>query len=323
MIGLSGAIQLSLSRLNHRLPRAQLYPEVVQGTAEFHHPIADTLLPQANTLSGELLSILRDFRASWPDVRLELFPSSSVATGEQLRAQEVDVGFVYVLPTHFHALQTHSISVERIVLALPQTHPLVNRKRVRLGDLKGEPFVWFPRAMNPLAYDGLLSTCHAAGVTLHIVQEGNNPTTMLSLVAGGIGLSFTQQSAERRKPDNVVLREVEDLRLTLELSAIWREDNTVPTLPKFLEIVRKQYTGKMFPSCGAASLSEHQRTNVSEGSQEHPSPARPSGRGTDLVRHGKSPAGKHRCSTQEQHILLATETPCRFEESHLKLSGWI
>src|SRR2546426_3924883 len=39
---------LSLSRLNHRLPRGQAYPEVVQGTAEFHHQIADTLLPQAD-----------------------------------------------------------------------------------------------------------------------------------------------------------------------------------------------------------------------------------------------------------------------------------
>ena len=38
---------LSLSRLNHRLPRSQPYPEVVQGTAEFHHQIADTILPQA------------------------------------------------------------------------------------------------------------------------------------------------------------------------------------------------------------------------------------------------------------------------------------
>jgi hypothetical protein len=28
---------LSLSRLNHRLPRGQAHPEVVQGTAEFHH----------------------------------------------------------------------------------------------------------------------------------------------------------------------------------------------------------------------------------------------------------------------------------------------
>ena len=29
--------QVSLSRLNHGLPRGQTHPEVVQGTAEFHH----------------------------------------------------------------------------------------------------------------------------------------------------------------------------------------------------------------------------------------------------------------------------------------------
>jgi len=38
-------IGLSLSRLNHWLPRGQAHPEVVQGTAEFHHQIADALLP--------------------------------------------------------------------------------------------------------------------------------------------------------------------------------------------------------------------------------------------------------------------------------------
>src|SRR5437773_7657822 len=41
-------IVVSLSRFNHRLPRGQAYPEVMQGTAEFHHEIADTLLPQAD-----------------------------------------------------------------------------------------------------------------------------------------------------------------------------------------------------------------------------------------------------------------------------------
>lgn len=66
---------------------------------------------------------------------------------------------------------------------------------------------------------------------------------MLSLVAGGIGLTLTFKSAERRKPDNVVLREVDDLRLTMELSAIWREDNKLPALKKFVEIVRNQVTG--------------------------------------------------------------------------------
>src|SRR2546425_8652412 len=39
---------LSLSRLNHWLPRIQAHPEVVQGTTEFHHQIADALLPQTD-----------------------------------------------------------------------------------------------------------------------------------------------------------------------------------------------------------------------------------------------------------------------------------
>src|SRR5262245_25923395 len=41
-------IHLSLSRLNHWLPRGQTHPEVVQGTAQFHHELADALLPQAD-----------------------------------------------------------------------------------------------------------------------------------------------------------------------------------------------------------------------------------------------------------------------------------
>ena len=36
---------MSLSRLNHWLPRMQAHPEVVQGTTEFHHQIADARLP--------------------------------------------------------------------------------------------------------------------------------------------------------------------------------------------------------------------------------------------------------------------------------------
>src|SRR5262249_1565579 len=39
---------LSLSRLNHGQPGVQAYPEIVQGTAELHHEIADALLPQTD-----------------------------------------------------------------------------------------------------------------------------------------------------------------------------------------------------------------------------------------------------------------------------------
>ena len=40
--------EMSLSRLNHGQPGVQAHPEIVQGTAQFHHEITDALLPEAD-----------------------------------------------------------------------------------------------------------------------------------------------------------------------------------------------------------------------------------------------------------------------------------
>jgi len=189
----------------------------------------------------ELPSILRHFRAGWPDVRLELFPSTSISAVDQLRNRELDAAFVYIPPSNPRELGSHTISVERAVLALPQAHPLVTRKRVSLRDLREESFVVPPRTAATLVYDRVLSACHTAGVTFKIVQEVKSYATMLNLVAGGIGLSFVTESAERTKPNGVVLRDVADLRVTAELFAIWRKDNKAPALQKFVEMIRSQF----------------------------------------------------------------------------------
>src|SRR5712692_1482910 len=49
--------ELSLSRLNHWLPRGQTHPEVVQGTAEFHHQIADAFFPQADAVFDDATTL--------------------------------------------------------------------------------------------------------------------------------------------------------------------------------------------------------------------------------------------------------------------------
>jgi len=42
--------QLSLSRLNHWLPRCETHSEVMQGTAQCHHEITDAVLPQPDAV---------------------------------------------------------------------------------------------------------------------------------------------------------------------------------------------------------------------------------------------------------------------------------
>src|SRR5438132_6851296 len=54
---MTSSILLSLSRLNHCLPRGQAHPEVVEGTTEFHHQIADALLPQADAVFDDATTL--------------------------------------------------------------------------------------------------------------------------------------------------------------------------------------------------------------------------------------------------------------------------
>src|SRR5262245_23464541 len=48
---------MSLSRLNHWLPGGQTHPEIVQGTAEFHHQITDALLPQTDAVFDDAAAL--------------------------------------------------------------------------------------------------------------------------------------------------------------------------------------------------------------------------------------------------------------------------
>jgi hypothetical protein len=49
--------ELSLSRLNHWLPRGQTDSEIMQGTAEFHHEITNTVLPQPDPVFDDTTAL--------------------------------------------------------------------------------------------------------------------------------------------------------------------------------------------------------------------------------------------------------------------------
>ena len=57
--------ELSLSLLNHWLPWIQAHPEVVQGTTEFHHQIADAFLPQTDPVFHNATTLHTALSQSW------------------------------------------------------------------------------------------------------------------------------------------------------------------------------------------------------------------------------------------------------------------
>ena len=184
-------------------------------------------------------AMVHTYRGEFPDVQLDLIQHPSVVQGEMVRAGDLNVGFVFHLPDGIPALARCGLLTERIVLAVPAGHPLAKRSRVGLSEIRDENFVWIPRAVSPNFHDGVFAACARHGFAPRVVQEGQTDLTILSLVAAGVGLSFCVESAAARKPREVVLVDVPDLRMSVRLHAIWRTDDANPALPQFVSVVRR------------------------------------------------------------------------------------
>ena len=189
---------------------------------------------------GVVPDSFRRFRELQPHADLQLQPAPSLEQLEAIRAGRLDAGFVNFMPKADPELDQLAVAIQRVELAVLKKHPLTKLKRLRLRDLTDAPFVWFPRRATPAFYDRMMHECYRGGLkSPHIVQEGINEATILSLVSAGMGVGWVLGSARWRCPETVTILPVVDLNLPLSLNLAWRRDNTSPLLANFVADVQR------------------------------------------------------------------------------------
>ena len=188
---------------------------------------------------GVVPDSFRQFRERQPDVELQLKPLSSLEQIEGVRSGQLDAGFLFSIANTDNDLSQFKVDSINLMLAVPKGHPLAKSKKLRLRDLSNASFIWFPRRESPVYYDRLMHVCFRGGLkSPHIVQEGVNEATILSLVSCGLGVAFVSSATRWRCPESVALLPVTDLKLPLPFALIWRKDNASPLLEKFVADVR-------------------------------------------------------------------------------------
>lgn len=188
-----------------------------------------------------LPTVLRAFRSSVPEVRLELHELTTNQQFRWLRESRIDVGFVRP-PVEEDRLNFETIFQESLVVALPDTHELANQSNVCLRSLKNEPFILFPRLLAPGLYDLIISLCQQAGFSPNVTQEAIQMQTIVSLVAGGLGIAIVPESLQNLQRTGVVYKAVQEATLKTAIAIIWRQNDTSATVQKFLEIARLAVT---------------------------------------------------------------------------------
>ncbi|CAI2514642.1 LysR family transcriptional regulator [Serratia liquefaciens] len=161
-----------------------------------------------STVNALLPGILRQFRQAHPQAEFHLQEATTAEQLIALRDDRADIGMV-VLPIALQdELQILPFLQDRMVLALPDHHPLATQRHVTLSDLADQPWVLFPAHYGPGMHAAILQACAVAGFSPRIVQEARQMQTIGGLVAGGVGIALMPALFAVLKSPGVVFREL-------------------------------------------------------------------------------------------------------------------
>ncbi|WP_337907122.1 LysR family substrate-binding domain-containing protein [Iningainema tapete] len=194
--------------------------------------IANSLLPE----------ILQTFRQQFPKVQLILRELTIDEAIQQMRDSQLDVGFEHLPNTYeqdsdlcFLPLQEDSL-----VIALPENHPLASQSQIPLEALADEPFILSALKHVPSLHTATISLCQNAGFRPKVAQEATWMITVLSLIAGGIGVALLSSNVRNLHRAGVVYRDIQGANLSRQIATVWRkgQENSSPVLRQFLQVIK-------------------------------------------------------------------------------------
>jgi DNA-binding transcriptional LysR family regulator len=182
---------------------------------------------------------LRLFAEHAPSVEIVFQNLTPEAQVNALRLGHIDVGFVG-LPLEAEGMVTETTGRTRLVVALPQKHPMARKNDLRLEELSKEAYVLWPRHLSPGSYDYLLAVFRRAGFGPPIAMEGGIPSTrtVLGMIAAGLTIALVDPALQQMAAPGVVFRPPAGRGVFTETGVIYRRADPSPILTSFLHEVR-------------------------------------------------------------------------------------
>jgi DNA-binding transcriptional LysR family regulator len=185
---------------------------------------------------------IRDYRSQYPGVEVELVEEATASLLALFRARRLDVAFLRPAPGEADHLWSMPVLGEPLVVAMPAGHRHAGRKRIDLRLLAQEDFVLYPRRNGRALFDQIVAMCREAGFSPRVLQIAPQLTSIVNLVATGIGISIVPASIAQVATTGVVyrpLRSTAQARITLVRSPAPEQQ---PALV-FTDLVRKMVAG--------------------------------------------------------------------------------
>jgi len=203
--------------------------------------------------AGNLRATLIDYLRRFPDVDIYVVDRPRVCLLSDLAIDVIDIAIMMGRAPNW-ADRTLPLWNERVVIALPEGHPLSKHQILQWNELKGLNWLISQRDPGPEFHELLIRRLGGAGLG-HVVEHDVGLDRLLSLVGMGLGATLVSEGATGATYSGVACREVhgESGPTRLAFMAYWRQSNSNPTLLPFLAMLRERYPDLAVPS-GAAEV---------------------------------------------------------------------
>jgi DNA-binding transcriptional LysR family regulator len=182
---------------------------------------------------------IRQFRAAYPQVQLDLVEALSEYQPAQLRQGRIDIGLSrFIGPCEAPPDLCHAVTLDDpLVAALPLHHHLAARASLRAAELVDIPFILYPK--DPISPFGqqIVAALKAAGAEPAVAYSAVEIYTALSLVAAGLGATLVARSIAENNRTDVVFLPVDDIATSTTVVAVTRADEKSRLVAAFLEIL--------------------------------------------------------------------------------------
>jgi DNA-binding transcriptional LysR family regulator len=192
--------------------------------------------------TGNLRATLLDYMQRCPQVEIDIIQGSRAELFTAIDNGTLDIAIVTGEP---NGQQHRSMALwsERVMVALPEDHPLAAQEIVSWTDLKSETFLLARFDLGQDFRDLLMMKLASPGDRPKIIQHEVNGETIKSLVGAGLGVSITCDAYLGVSYAGVAYREARDGNGPWRLGyrAHWAADNLNPALDSFLKLLRERY----------------------------------------------------------------------------------
>ncbi|TNV22631.1 LysR family transcriptional regulator [Buttiauxella sp. B2] len=184
--------------------------------------------------------VIEDLHQRYPGWQFLTRGHYSINLVREVKNGTMDAAFIG-LHTETQDLAVEKIIDDPLVVAMPSTHRLAQKRSISFKDLCDEPIFWFHRRLNPGFYDHCQEFFNRIDFRINAIPEPPDHHIMLGLIAEGKGMALVPSSLQRIKRQGVIFRKLkeEPNRLSMGIAIAYVKQNTSPILQMFLELIRK------------------------------------------------------------------------------------